>query len=141
MADYLLDCSIAYDGPAPVSTYFPVRCEGGVQRATLRGRDLHGRAFKLPESVTGLVRVRRMLAAGTEFLRATGVPLTQVLEQPRAADDGAQTGTVAPETCLARECIRDITVWGHDCRPAHDHKLQQAIDTIAVLSDALHGGD
>ena len=58
MADYLLDCSIAYDGPAPVSTYFPVRCEGGVQRATLRGRDLHGRAFKLPESVTGLVRAR-----------------------------------------------------------------------------------
>ena len=66
MADYLLDCSIAYDGPAPVSTYFPVRCEGGVQRATLRGRDLHGRAFKLPESVTGLVRARSaVLSAGS----------------------------------------------------------------------------
>ena len=72
MADYLLDCSIAYDGPAPVSTYFPVRCEGGVQRATLRGRDLHGRAFKLPESVTGLVRARSasrrgMVAAGRDI--------------------------------------------------------------------------
>ena len=51
-----------------------------------------------------------------------------MLEQPRS--DGAQAGTVAPETCLARECIRDITVWGHDCRPAHDHKLQQAIESI-----------
>ena len=69
---YLLDCSIAYDGPAPVSTYFPVRCESGVQRATLRGRDLHGRAFKLPESVTGLVRARSasrrgMVAAGRDI--------------------------------------------------------------------------
>ena len=82
-------------------------------------------------------------AAGTGNIEKMEAPRqgSLTIEQPRAADDGAQAGTVAPETCLARECIRDITVWGHDCRPAHDHKLQQAIDTIAVLSDALHGGD
>ena len=55
--DYLADCSIEYDGPAPVSTYFAVRREDGAERATLRGRELHGRPFRLPDGVTGLVRI------------------------------------------------------------------------------------
>ena len=63
---------------------------------------------------------------------------TQVLEQPLDATRESDASGLAAETCIARECIREVTVWGHECRPAHDHKLQQAVDTIAVLSDALH---
>ena len=42
------------------------------------------------------------------------------------------------EEAIVRERVQEVRVWGHDCRPPHDHKLQQAVDTIAVLSDALH---
>jgi hypothetical protein len=55
--EYLLDCSVDYDGSAPVSLYFNPVNKGGVEHAHLRGRALCGRTFMLPDGVAGVVSI------------------------------------------------------------------------------------
>lgn len=61
---HLLPCSIEYDGPAPVSSYFHITA--GVNnnpsnlQARFRGRALQGRMQELPNSVLGINAIQKM---------------------------------------------------------------------------------
>ena len=63
---HFLPCSIDYDGPVPVNSFFRIKRSKNGIKAALRGRELVGKEFTLPANVVGLNAVQNRTMDNTE---------------------------------------------------------------------------
>ena len=88
---HLLPCTIDFNGPAPVSSYFRIKSEQGVLTSHFRGRKLRGIKVPLPEATTGVCVTK-------VFNSETQKPEWEITEKFNA-----------------------ITDWQHDTTPSTNH--------------------
>mmetsp|Transcript_12603 Transcript_12603/g.17308 ORF Transcript_12603/g.17308 Transcript_12603/m.17308 type:complete len:127 (+) Transcript_12603:92-472(+) len=106
----LLPCSIEYNGPAPIKSYFQIvesNAQGDESKtltAHFRGRALRGSQVKLPQSIIGITAVDK--------------------HPERVADDGI----IKWETLGTFD---SINIWEHDVLPNLD-QFQECLDWFEI---------
>jgi len=107
---HLLPCKIAYDGPAPVSSFFTVQTnnkDGNI--AYLRGRELKGTTLSLGEKCVGIVTVEASLDS--------------------SENRSASSNTAIEKPSKVWQCdsqFNSINIWQHDIAP-DTHQIEDAL--------------
>ena len=107
---HLLPCKIAYDGPAPVSSFFTVQTndkEG--HTAYLRGRELKGTTVDLGETCVGVITVEAALESSENLSASSG----NDIEKPS-------------KVWQCDSQFNSINIWQHDISP-DTHQVEDAL--------------
>lgn len=97
---HLLPCTINYDGPAPINSFFQVtKAEKNEQLVShFRGRELKGKEFKLKDGVIGLntIQVSEAAASNQETVWETA----GVFDNIKVWDHDVEPNLVFMEECM-----------------------------------------
>lgn len=63
---HFLPCSIEFDGPVAVNSFFQIKKSKNEMRSAFRGRELVGKELKLPANILGINAVQNRQTESTE---------------------------------------------------------------------------
>ncbi|KAJ1679892.1 hypothetical protein EV182_001115 [Spiromyces aspiralis] len=141
-----LPCSIDYEGPAPVSTYFSPRLaaqqsspsaggDGKHYEVSLRGRGLEGVVVDIPCGYQVVVLEKARKRVPRRAPPSQDALLPEEDQQPGGYEGSSGGDSQVADVWSGRPRPSGFMVWGHDHIPsASSDKALRALDWIGVAS-------